>query len=193
MSENRRSFTLDRAGTVRAAGAPGGMKFRGHAAVFGDRAWIPEGRGFWEEITKGAFDNALEEDDVRLLLEHDPRWILGRTSSGTLRLSTDKRGLVVDAELPSWAADVAESLDRGDLSQMSFAFDVRENGEEISTLKDGSTLRRLTDLSLSDVSIVAYPAYKATDASLRSLKAFQQQQHTERRAWLETARKEMSR
>lgn len=188
----QRSFTLD---ATRAQTTPGGTRFRGHAAVFGERAWIPEGRGFWEEITPTAFDRALEEDDVRLLLEHDPRWILGRTTAGTLRLSTDKRGLVADADFPntSYAQDAAESLGRGDLSAMSFAFDVRDGGEEISTLKDGATLRRLTDLTLSDVSIVAYPAYRATDASLRSLRAYQKQQSDERRAWLETARKEMSR
>jgi uncharacterized protein len=188
-----RSFTLDRASSARAATGPGGLRFRGHAAVFGERAWIPEGRGFWEEITRGAFDRALEEDDVALLLEHEPRWILGRTSAGTLRLSTDKRGLVVDADFPqtSFAADAAESLDRGDLRSMSFAFHVREGGEEVSTLKDGSTLRRLTDLSLSDVSIVAYPAYAGTEAALRSIARRAQQTNDERRAWLETARKEI--
>lgn len=191
MSE-RRSFTLD---STRATTSAAGTRFRGHAAVFGERAWIPEGRGFYEEITRGAFDRALEEDDVRLLLEHDPRWILGRTTAGTLRLSVDKRGLVADADFPntSYATDAAESLSRGDLSQMSFAFDIRDGGEEISTLKDGATLRRLTDLTLSDVSIVAYPAYHATDASLRSLRAYQQSQASERRAWLESARKELAR
>lgn len=195
--QERRSFTLDRAGT-RAGGTPGQMRFRGHAAVFGERAWIPEGRGFWEEISKGAFDTALAEDDVRLLLEHDPRWLLGRTSSGTVRLSTDKRGLVVDADFPntSYAQDAAESLDRGDLSQMSFAFGVRDGGEEIVTLKDGSTLRRLNDLTLSDVSIVAYPAYAGTEAALRSIERRRaeqtQQRNADHRAWLEAARKELS-
>lgn len=169
----RRTFTLDRAGTSRAG--PGGPRFKGHAAIFNERVWIgPPKFGFWEEVAKGAFDRALGEgEDVRLLLEHDPRWVLGRTTAGTLRLSTDKRGLLVDADLPdtSYAADAAVSLERGDLDQMSFAFNVRSDadgtGEEWSRLKDGSDLRRLTDLHLSDVSIVAYPAYTGTDAALR--------------------------
>lgn len=195
----RRSFALDRASSARAApGAAGGVRFRGHAAVFGERAWIPEGRGFWEEITKGAFDRALEEDDVRLLLEHDPRWILGRTTAGTLRLATDKRGLAVDADFPatSYASDAAESLDRGDLSQMSFGFTVRDGGDEVSTLKDGSTLRRVNDVDLWDVSIVAYPAYAGTEAALRSIEARRaqhiQQRNADHRAWLDAARKELS-
>jgi len=195
MSEQR-TFTLDRAGT-RASGGPLGLRFRGHAAVYGERTWIGDPkRGFWEEITRGAFDRALEEDDVRLLLEHDPRWILGRTSAGTLRLSADKRGLVVDADFPntSYAADAAESLERGDLTQMSFAFNVRDGGEQLDTLRDGTTLRRLTDLSLSDVSIVAFPAYSGTEAALRAVEArradLRPNQLAELRARLEAAWKE---
>lgn len=165
-----RSFSLDRASTGPRAD---GLRFKGHASVFGERTWIPAGRGFWEEVTPTAFDRALEEDDVRFLLEHDPRWILGRTTAGTLRLSKDKRGLVVDADLPdtSYARDAATNLDLGNLSQMSFAFNVRDGGEDVSTLKDGTTLRRLTDVELSDVSVVAYPAYTSTDAALRAFEA----------------------
>lgn len=193
METEIRSFTIDRAST--GPRPAGGLRFRGHAALFGDRAWIPAGRGFWEEITRDAFTKAIEEDDVRFLLEHNPEKILGRTSAGTLRLSTDKRGLAVDADFPetSYAADAAVSLERGDLSQMSFAFNVREGGEEVSTLKDGSTLRRLTDVELSDVSIVAYPAYTSTDAALRAFEARCadqiQTRHAERRRRLEAVRK----
>lgn len=172
-----RTFTLDRS-VSRADG--GTVRFRGHAAVFGQKAWIgPPARGFWEEIVPGAFNRALEEDDVRLLLEHDPRWILGRTGADTLRLGIDKRGLTVDADFPNttYANDAAESLDRGDLSQMSFAFDVRRDergdpiGHDVIEQKDGTMLRRLTDLQLFDVSIVAYPAYEGTDAALRAVEA----------------------
>lgn len=187
-----RTFTIDRAAV---GGTAGGTRFRGHAAVFGERTWIPAGRGFYEEVTKDAFARAIDEDDVRFLLEHDPRWILGRNTAGTLRLSTDKRGLAVDADFPdtSYARDAAISLERGDLTQMSFAFNVREGGEEVSTLKDGSTLRRLTDVQLSDVSIVAYPAYESTDAALRAFEARCDQQVQSRlaarRERLEAARK----
>jgi HK97 family phage prohead protease len=195
--QERRTFQLDRAG-LRAAGP--GSRFKGHAAIFGERTWIgPERFGFWEEVVKGAFDRALQEDDVRFLLEHDPRWVLGRTAANTLRLSTDKRGLVVDADLPdtTYAADAAVSMERGDLDQMSFAFAVRDDGEnqgeEWSRLKDGTDLRRLTDLRLYDVSLVAYPAYEGTDAALRACEARRATCRTETfqsmRARLEAARK----
>lgn len=169
----RRSFALDNV-SARVDREAGRIRFRGHAAIFGERTFIgPERGGWWEEVSKGAFDRAVEEDDVRLLLEHDPRWILGRNTAGTLRLSVDRRGLVAEADFPNttYAADTAESLARGDLNQMSFAFTVRPDGEELSTLKDGSVLRRLNDLNLYDVSIVAYPAYEGTEAALRAVEA----------------------
>lgn len=177
-AEEQRTYTIDR---VASSAIPGGHRFRGHAAVFGQRAWIgePGGKGFWEEVAPGAFDRALEEDDVRLLLEHDPRWILGRTSAGTVRLASDRNGLSVDADFPdtTYARDAAVSLERGDLNQMSFAFAPRKDengrsiGDEVVNLRDGSILRRLTDVALSDVSIVAYPAYAGTEAALRSVQA----------------------
>lgn len=178
----RRSFALDNV-SARVDRDAGRIRFRGHAAVFGERTWIgPERGGWWEEVAKGAFDRAVAEDDVRLLLEHDPRWILGRNTAGTLRLTVDRRGLVADADFPntSYAADTAESLARGDLNQMSFAFTVNQDGEELTTLKDGSILRRLTDLTLYDVSIVAYPAYDGTEAALRAVEARRADSNRER-------------
>jgi len=151
-------------------------KFRGHAAVYGQKAWIGGDSGFWEVIEPGAFDRVLADGpDVRLLLEHDPRWLLGRTTSGTLRLSTDKKGLAVEADMPdtSYAHDTAELVTRGDLAQMSFAFDVpyppQTEFEVWERQKDGTDLRRLVDFrGLWDASLVSYPAYEGTDVALRS-------------------------
>lgn len=168
----RRTFPLEAYPVLRAVGGPGGMRFRGHAAVFKQRTWIgPPGLGFWEEVAPTAFDRALDEDDVRFLVDHDPSKVLARTASGTLRLSKDRTGLLADADLAdvSYGRDVATLLERGDLSQMSFGFVVRDGGAEELELKDGTWLRRLTDVQLWDVSVVAYPAYEGTDAALRSI------------------------
>ena len=166
----RRTFALDAYPVLRSAGGPGGMRFRGHAAVFKQRTWIgPPQTGFWEEVAPTAFDRALDEDDVRFLVDHDPGKVLARTASGTLRLSKDKVGLLADADLAdvSYGRDVATLLERGDLSQMSFGFVVRDAEE--AEQRDGTWLRRLTDVQLFDVSVVAYPAYAGTDAALRSI------------------------
>lgn len=145
----------------------------GTAAVHGERYKIgaPEtGYGFWEEIAPGAFDRALaERDDVRLLVDHIPSKLLGRTSSGSLQLSADGGGLHVVADLPDTGLgrDTAALLERRDLSQMSFAWSPRGTKEEWSKTAAGHELVRVLSVGqLYDVSVVTYPAYTTTTAGL---------------------------
>jgi Escherichia/Staphylococcus phage prohead protease len=144
----------------------GGSTIEGYAAVFNV---MSEDIGFREVIMSGAFDRALKEQhDVRALVNHDSNQILGRTKSGTLTLEVDEHGLRATISPPDTqpARDVVTSIKRGDLDAMSFAF---------STLKDqwrteeGEPVRELVDLELLDVSVVAYPAYAATQVSARAL------------------------
>jgi HK97 family phage prohead protease len=150
-----------------------GLGFKGRAAVYNKRTWIgPPKFGFWEEIAPGAFDRAVAEDDVRFLMDHDPSKVLARTANNTLRLTVDKKGLNVDADMAdvSYARDLATLLERGDLGEMSFAF--IPGKEEWSSTKDGDEVRRLVDFEqVLDVSCVAYPAYDGTDAALRCVEA----------------------
>lgn len=136
----------------------------GHASVFGQVAKI--GRGF-EQIDKRAFDRAIrEKHDVALLVNHDGM-PLARTTNGTLQLSTDGTGLVVDADLADTTLghDVRTLLERGDLTKMSFGFiPTGEHYEQVN----GVEVRTITDLDLFDVSIVTFPAYGGTDVALRS-------------------------
>lgn len=146
-------------------------RFTGHAAVFNQRTSIgdPQRGGFYEQLDKAAFNRALaEEHDVRFLVDHDPSRVLARTASGTLNLSTDKQGLRVDADLAdtSIGRDLRVLLERGDVSQMSFGFVVRE--DEWAMQKDGTELRTIRDLDLYDVSAVTFPAYPQTDAAIRA-------------------------
>lgn len=121
-----------------------------------------------ERIASGAFDRALKErHDVAGLLNHNPDNLLGRSTSGTLRLSKTKEGLRYEIDLPDTTAgrDTKESLSRGDLNGSSFAF--RVTGEKWET--DGDLeIRTITDVDLRDVGPVVYPAYTATSAGLRS-------------------------
>lgn len=143
--------------------------FKGHAAMFGKRTWIgPKRWGFWEVVGDSAFTKTLGEADVRFLINHDPNLLLARNKAATLRLSEDAKGLAVDADMApvSYATDLAVLLERGDISQMSFAFEVvKDSWEE---LDDGNELRTLEEVRLWDVSVVTYPAYEDTDAGLRS-------------------------
>jgi HK97 family phage prohead protease len=138
----------------------------GHAAVFN----IVDGPSwFREKIDPGAFAETIGQDDIRALFNHDKNLVLGRNKAGTLRLKEDDRGLWMEIDIPNTqlGQDLLVSVDRGDVSQASFAFSALDdaietiNGEEVRTLKR---------VKLWDVSPVTYPFYEATDIGLRSAK-----------------------
>ena len=143
----------------------------GYAAVYNQETVIGGMFGFREQIAPGAFDDALKNDDVRALFNHDPNLLLGRTSSGTLRLSSDKRGLKYEVDLPDTAAaqDVRKLIKRGDVNGSSFGFTVDDDDWDESEVKKGKLpLRTITKASLWDVSPVTYPAYPQTSVTARS-------------------------
>ena len=129
----------------------------GHAAVFGQLS--EDLGGFKEKINVGAFDGVLK-NDVRAFFNHDPNFLLARTTSGTLKLAVDKVGLSYSFEVPDTTAgrDLVISMERGDITQSSFAFMVEkdswseQDGQEIRTIEK---VGRLFDVS--PVSIPAYP------------------------------------
>lgn len=130
--------------------------------------------GFREQIAPGAFDGVLE-DDVRCFFNHDSNLILGRTTSGTLRISADATGLMYEADLPDTQAarDLAISMERGDITQSSFAFRIAPNGDTWDENEDGVIIRTITQFGrLYDVSPVAIPAYPDATAGVRSLEAW---------------------
>lgn len=139
----------------------------GHAATFRNYARIKNG---WEGIARTAFDPVLK-DDVPALFNHDMNLVLARTSAGTLRLATDESGLYFEADLggQSYARDLRESIERGDVNGVSFGF-VPDKFER-SRFRDGRQLRTHTAMKrLLDVSPTTYPAYEeGTDLMLRSI------------------------
>lgn len=140
----------------------------GYASVFNTDAVIAG--LFRERIAPGAFTRAIAEDDVRALFNHDPNFVLGRTTSKTLTLSEDDRGLRYDVEPPDtqWARDLMVSVGRGDVSQSSFGFSVvREEWKEPENRAELPT-RTILEAKLYDVSPVTYPAYEETTAEARS-------------------------
>lgn len=139
----------------------------GYAAVFDTRSQ-PIGGQFVEVVKPGAFTKTIKEADVRALLNHDRNWVLGRTRSGTLKLSQDATGLYYEVDPPNTTAgrDAVEMVKRGDISQSSFGFSVVGNGETWAETDDGWPERALTEVRLYDVSPVAYPAYLDTTVEL---------------------------
>jgi HK97 family phage prohead protease len=142
----------------------------GYAAKFNTRS--RNLGGFVEVIKPGAFDNVLN-DDVRALFNHDSNIVLGRTSSGTLKLTVDDVGLRYEISPPDSQTVkdlVIEPLKRGDINQSSFAFRVMSDGQQWDEDEDGMYVRSITKVSsLADVCPVTYPAYDDTEAAARSL------------------------
>lgn len=141
-----------------------GNTIRGYAAVYNsDSEWMG---GFYEQIERGAFDDVMN-DDVRAYFNHDENLLLGRVSSGTLRIGTDARGLFYEVDLPNttYANDLAELMKRGDVNQSSFAFLIDADRWE---QRDGKTYRIIEKVSrLLDVSPVAQPAYPDATSELK--------------------------
>lgn len=151
--------------------APAG-RLVGHAAVFNSLS--EDLGGFRELIAPGAFASSIAKDDVRALFNHDPNFVLGRTSSGTLRLAEDMRGLAIEVDMPDTQTIrdlVTAPVQRGDVSQMSFAFETVTDEWRKDTAGDWT--RTLVEVRLYDVSPVTFPAYPATDVSARSKEVFE--------------------
>ena len=115
--------TIERPVEQRAATDDRPTQITGYAALFDTPATI--GGAFVEQIDQGAFDDALG-DDVRVLFNHDPSLLLGRTTSGTASIAVDETGLRYTVTPPDTATgrEVLELLQRGDVSGSSFGFQV---------------------------------------------------------------------
>lgn len=152
-------------------GATTGNTITGRAVVFNSMSkTLRTDRGdvFQETFAPGAFTRSLKESpDVRALKEHNPMFLLGRTSSGTLKLEERADGLHVSLDLPdtTYANDLKESIKRGDISGFSFGF---KPVKQRTYLRSEMKIRELLDVNLSEVSLVSCPAYNETDVSLRS-------------------------
>src|SRR5437762_78098 len=80
------------------------------------------------------------------LFNHDTNLILGRNRDGTLRLIEDGRGLKIEIDPPDTqsARDLMVSIARGDITQMSFGFAVKPDGQLWEKDAEGRVLRTLT-------------------------------------------------
>jgi uncharacterized protein len=122
--------------------------------------------GVYEIITKGAFDNTLN-NDIRALWNHNTQYVLGRTKNGSLQLQADDKGLYGIIKLPNtrYAEDLYELVKRGDIDQCSFGFNILD--EEIEELANGYRWR-IKDIELHEISPVTFPAYENTTVQARS-------------------------
>lgn len=144
--------------------ADGEMYISGYFAVFNSEYEIWPGAV--ESVAETAFDGALS-DDIRCLIDHETRLVLGRNKAGTLTLKTDARGLWGEVKInpnDQDAVNLYERVKRGDVDQCSFGFDILDEEFE-----DRGDLVKWTikKVKLYEVSVVTFPAYEETSVSAR--------------------------
>lgn len=149
----------------RAAEADGKKRIEGYFSTFGGiyELWP----GATESIDPHAFDDALN-DDIRALIDHETRLVLGRNKAGTLELRVDAFGLwagidINEADLD--AMNLYARVQRGDVSQCSFGFEILSEKTDIRD--DGTVHWTIEKVKLYEVSCVTFPAYKDTSITAR--------------------------
>lgn len=157
-----------------------GATIRGYAAKFNSLSEpmpiVEEGKVvayFREQLMPGCFASAIPVSDIRALFNHDPNLILGRTTSGTLRIAEDEVGLAFENDPPdtTYSRDLQISMQRGDINQCSFGFNIAPGGDSWTkdTSSPGNYIRSIHQISkLYDASPVTYPAYVNTDCAVRT-------------------------
>lgn len=157
-----RSINLDKFET-RADGD--NLYIEGYFVVFDSNYQLFDGGT--ESVAKGAFDDALDAD-IRCLVDHDTRLVLGRTTNGTLELKQDDHGLwgkVLINTKDVDAMNLYERVKRGDVSQCSFGFEIKD--EETEYLDENHVHWTIKAVKLYEVSIVTFPAYEETAVKAR--------------------------
>jgi uncharacterized protein len=141
-------------------------KLEGYGAIFNAKTQLFP--GLTETIRSGSFAKTLQENpDVLCSYNHDMNMVLGRTNSKTLKVAEDTKGLHYSVDLPNttFATDLRESIDRGDVSGSSFMFQVIKD-KWTGTSQD--QLRSITEVRLFELGPVSMPQYTQTSVSLRS-------------------------
>lgn len=164
-------FKRNYAFEIRAKNENGTAKITGRPIVYNSRTDL----GYFDEIIeRGALDKA-DLSDVRFLVNHDTSKIpLARAKEGaenpTMRFAVDKKGMSIEVDLDiennADARALYSSIQRGDISGMSFMFSI--DGEEWENLESEHPTRRIKAIGeVLEVSAVTFPAYEETEISAR--------------------------
>lgn len=144
-------------------------RIEGYFAVFDGTYEIAP--GLTESVAPEAFDETIT-GDIRALTDHDTTLVLGRTAAHTLELRRDSHGLwgsVLINPNDQDAMNLYARVQRGDVNQCSFGFDILDEDTEIR--ENGDIHWTIRKVKLYEVSVCTFPAYETTDVSARSKEA----------------------
>lgn len=164
------------------------LYIEGYFSVFGGVYELWDGAS--ETIAPGAFTETLG-GDIRALIDHESRLVLGRTTAGTLELREDETGLWGRVKInpnDQDAMNLYERVRRGDVDQCSFGFDILD--EETETRENGEVRWTIRKVKLYEVSVVTFPAYQETSVTARK-RDYEEIQKRKTEAWRESMRKKL--
>lgn len=144
----------------------GELRIEGYFAVFNSVYQITSDLS--ESVAPGAFTNTLG-GDIRALINHDTTLVLGRNTAHTLELRQDEHGLwgsILINPNDQDAMNLYHRVNRGDVDQCSFGFDILAEDYEIR--EDGSCHWTIREVELYEVSVCTFPAYQETNVKARS-------------------------
>lgn len=146
-----------------------GLRWNTWASINSER----EGR-FLERFTAGSFNESIRGGGVKLLFQHGRDPAIGERPLGPLSLRDDGVGLAFSAPLldTSFARDLAPGL-RGGLFGASVRFSVVKDvvvprPERSADNPRGLPERTIGAADLHELSLVTFPAYGSSSATLRS-------------------------
>lgn len=160
--------------------AEDGLYIEGYFSVFNTiyELWT----GATESVAQGAFANTLG-GDIRALIDHETRLVLGRNKAGTLELREDSHGLWGKIRINPNDVDAMnlyERVKRGDVDQCSFGFEIIKEDTEVR--EDGAVHWTIREVKLYEVSVVTFPAYEETSVSARK-EQYEEIQKREHEKW----------
>lgn len=167
---------------VRQIQEDGGTIIAGRAVPYSE--WSDDLGGFREQFAPGALRESLADDDIRALFNHDSNLVLGRKSTGTLRIREADEGVMYEVDInedDSEAMAAVARIRRGDITGNSFGFYVEREEDQDWEERDGTLWRTIRRARLREVGPQTFPAYPQTDVSARSAAAVLE----EARRWLE--------
>lgn len=128
-----------------------------------------------EIIARGAFQKSLIEGDQLALVNHDRNLVLGRVGAGTLQLAEDMTGLAFQVTLgnQTYAADLWESVSRGDVVGCSFGFSPLRTTTR--KMPSGTVATVVVEAALFEISITGFPAYPQTEVVARAVEEIVEQ------------------
>ena len=145
----------------------------GRPIVFGQRTDL----GWHDEIIESGALDGTDLKDVRFLVNHNTDMIpLARsrnnTENSTMQMVVDGGGMTIrvnlDTENNAEAKSLYSAVSRGDISGMSFMFNV--DGDAWDDIDTDHPTRRIRSIArVLEVSAVTFPAYSATSIQARGL------------------------